>query len=160
MSNNVHTLTSTKQPTNGKPTKKEHKKGGAGNPNIHTLDSIANVENEDDTSSETEILTKAHELLNLFQKDIITLKRDNIGLNCVIEEYKKRYAARGEHIENLQRRLELSNVKKQKVNKAGKNMHDTMESFLRNIGQQIEDVDYHEIKNEYMNKFFEGDNNY
>jgi hypothetical protein len=130
MANNVHTLTSTKQPTNGKPTKKEPKKGGAGNPNIHTLDSIANVENDDDTSSEAEMLTKAHELLTLFQGDIDTLKRENIGLKCVIEEYGKRYNDRGEYIENLQRRLEVNNLKKQKVNKVGKNMNNTIRHIV------------------------------
>jgi hypothetical protein len=161
---NIQTLTSTTQKAYGKQIKTGTNKGSV-NPNIHTLDTI--TQDEDDSESEdADLLNKAHELLTIYQEDLFEQKKHAIGLTCVIDEYKKRYNERGQQMEdlgkqidnmedeilNLNRRLELTKSTKRTSNK---NIKNDFEIAARNIGRQVDDELFHQLKNKYINNFFE-----
>ena len=150
---NIHTLTSTQQQTTvNKPNKRGSKKG-IGNSNIHTLETVAQDDNERTPAIE-EALIKAYEVLNMFQGDIHELKTENVGLKCVIEEYGIREKNRDQTIETLQRRLELNDLAHEKVSKVGKSVTDNVETFIRNMGKQISDEEHRTIKDRYLKKYF------
>ena len=160
---NIQTLTSTAQKAHGKQIKTGTNKGSV-NPNIHSLDTI--TQDEDDSVSEDEdTLNKAFALLNMCQDDLFEQKKHVVGLTCVIDEYKKRYNERGQQMEDLgkqidnmggqitdlTRRLELAKSTKRT---SKKNMQNDIEIVARKIGRQVDDELFHQLKNKYINNFF------